>query len=556
MKTLGLFFFFMLWQIDNIAQVVLVKKWDKRFGGGTYDDISVLQQTSDGGYILGGSSTSDIYGDKTQPNWDPTLQTYDFWVIKIDSLGNKQWDRRFGGGGDEFLTSILQTADSGYLLGGWSGSGMDGDKTQPSWGGFDNWIVKIDAIGNKQWDKRYGGFNNDLLGTVTITKDGGYLLGSESYSPISGDKTQDDWDTTYNWADYWLVKVDSRGNKEWDKRFGGVSSEEMSAVISTDDGGYIIGGSSASPVSGDKTQPDWDTIWHTTDYWVVKIDSLGNKIWDKRFGGTNDDNLNALLITSDGGYLLGGNSASGVSGDKTQPNVDTSGPAIQYVDDYWIVKIDSAGNKEWDKRYGGFDEDILYSLQITQDNGYLLAGNSRSNAGGDKVENNLGHEQTWIVKTDSLGNKQWDKTMFTLESHFGYAIQTKDGCYAIANTTGGGIAGYKTQTNWSDSAGNYWMIVFCDSVSTGINELTSEVQLNVFPNPFSKELDITIKQQSLNQARFSITNALGKAVYTKTETNLNNAYTKMLDLSYLPNGVYFVEVVVDGVCTTKEIVKQ
>ena len=556
MKTLGLFFFFMLWQIDNIAQVVLVKKWDKRFGGGTYDDISVLQQTSDGGYILGGSSTSDIYGDKTQPNWDPTLQTYDFWVIKIDSLGNKQWDRRFGGGGDEFLTSILQTADSGYLLGGWSGSGMDGDKTQPSWGVFDNWIVKIDAIGNKQWDKRYGGFNNDLLGTVTITKDGGYLLGSESYSPISGDKTQDDWDTTYNWADYWLVKVDSRGNKEWDKRFGGVSSEEMSAVISTDDGGYIIGGSSASPVSGDKTQPDWDTIWHTTDYWVVKIDSLGNKIWDKRFGGTNDDNLNALLITSDGGYLLGGNSASGVSGDKTQPNVDTSGPAIQYVDDYWIVKIDSAGNKEWDKRYGGFDEDILYSLQITQDNGYLLAGNSRSNAGGDKVENNLGHEQTWIVKTDSLGNKQWDKTMFTLESHFGYAIQTKDGCYAIANTTGGGIAGYKTQTNWSDSAGNYWMIVFCDSVSTGINELTSEVQLNVFPNPFSKELDITIKQQSLNQARFSITNALGKAVYTKTETNLNNAYTKMLDLSYLPNGVYFVEVVVDGVCTTKEIVKQ
>ena len=555
MRIIGFLFFLMLAIPDSTAQTILAKKWDKRFGGGTYDDLSAFQQTNDGGFILGGSSTSSVCGDKTEPNWDTTLQTYDYWIIKIDSLGIKQWDKRYGGKGNEFLYSILQTADSGYLLVGWSGSGNDGDKTQASWGGFDYWIVKINANGAKQWDRRFGGFNNDLLDAVTITRDGGYFLAGESYSPISGDKTQDDWDTTYNWADYWVVKVDSFGNRQWDKRFGGAKSEEMSAVISTKDGGYIMGGSSTSSISGDKTQPNWDTIFFTTDYWVVKIDSFGNKIWDRRWGGTNDDNINAMLETKDGGYLLGGNSCSGLSGDKTQPNIDTTGPEIEYAGDYWLVKIDSNGNKEWDRRYGGIDEDVLYSLQPTLDGGYLLAGNSRSNSGGDKTQYNLGFEQTWVVKIDSLGNKQWDKTMLTIESHYGYAIQTKDGCYAFANTTGGGIAGDKTQTNWSDSAANYWMIVFCDTLINGITELTQNVNLTVYPNPFTTELDITIAEQNLHQATITITNPLGQTIYTQNETNLSNSYTKMLDLSYVANGVYWVSVVVDGERVTKEVIK-
>lgn len=130
----------------GLGQNPLVKMWDKDFGGSDYDELHIIHQTIDGGFILGGFSLSGITGDKTQPSWGG----YDYWILKIDSLGNKQWDKRFGGSGGDWLGSIQQTVDGGYIIGGYSGSGVSGDKTQPCWGAFDFWIVKLDSIGNKQ----------------------------------------------------------------------------------------------------------------------------------------------------------------------------------------------------------------------------------------------------------------------------------------------------------------------------------------------------------------------------------------------------------------------
>ncbi|MEO8086380.1 MAG: T9SS type A sorting domain-containing protein [Bacteroidota bacterium] len=447
-----LFFFFSPFGgLGAFAQNPLVKQWDYRFGGTDHDWTTCFQQTKDGGYILGGYSYSGIGGDKTD-----TLRggagDRDYWIVKTDSLGNKEWDKDFGGTGIDELFSLQQTADRGYILGGHSYSGIGGDKTDSLRGGtgdVDYWIIKTDSLGNKEWDKDFGGTNADGLYSLQQTADGGYILGGLSGSVIGGDKTQATWGN----YDYWIIKTDSLGNKEWDKDFGGTDYDVLSSLQQTADGGYILGGWSGSGIGGDKTQ----STWGADDYWIIKTDSLGNKEWDKDFGGTITDVLYSLQQTADGGYILGGYSDSWIGGDKTQATWGSY--------DYWIVKTDSVGSKEWDKDFGGtLDEDEFGNVSQTKDGGYLIAGTSYSNISGDKTENNsLGTEQTWIVKTDSQGAKQWDKTILSPgHDEQGYAIQSKDGCYAVASWDNGGIGGYKTQAAWGGSP-DYWIVKFCDT---------------------------------------------------------------------------------------------
>jgi len=454
---LSLSFYFLILKI-TFAQNPLIKQWDKRFGGSSRDRVSTIYQTSDGGFLVGGSSTSDSSGDKTQNCWG-LLE--DYWIVKTDSLGNKLWDKRFGGTDYDILNSIQQTSDSGYILGGHSWSGISGDKTEPNWNAVfqapDFWVVKTDSLGIKQWDKRYGGDRWDWEGKVYQTNDGGYIIGGFTNSPISGDITQSNWDASLQTYDYWIIKVSSSGAKQWDKRFGGNDDDQLTSIQQTSDGGYILGGSSLSDSSGTKTQ---NTRGYY-DYWIVKINGGGVQQWDKRFGGSGGDFLSSLQQTKDGGYILGGKSNSGISGDKTQPNWGTS----SNTSDYWIVKTDSLGNKEWDKRFGGTgDESVFANISQTIDSGYLLGGTSYSPLSGDKTETNLGDKQTWVVKTDSLGNKQWDKTMFALYTAWddepGLAIQTKEGCYMMGNFILKGIGGYKTQPAWGGD--DYWIIKFCN----------------------------------------------------------------------------------------------
>jgi hypothetical protein len=224
---------------------------------------------------------------------------------------------------------VVSTSDGGYLLFGDSYSGAGGDKTQGNQGSSDYWAVKIDGNGNKVWDKTFGGTSHDYAESVVSTSDGGYLLVGYSYSGAGGDKSQN----SQGGYDYWAVKIDANGNKVWDKTFGGNGGDEAQSVVTTSDGGYLLVGYSASGAGGDKSQNSQGY----TDYWAVKIDGNGNKVWDKTFGGTSHDYAQSVVSTSDGGYLLVGDSGSGAGGDKTQGN--------QGSDDYWAVKIDANGNK-------------------------------------------------------------------------------------------------------------------------------------------------------------------------------------------------------------------
>jgi hypothetical protein len=202
-------------------------------------------------------------------------------------------------------------------------------------------------------------------------------------------------------SDAWLIKTDKNGNKVWDKTFGGSDDDEASALQQTNDGGYILAG------------------WTSDDAWLIKTDANGNKVWDKTFGGSEWDRAKAVQQTSDGGYILAGCTWSYGAG----------------VYDAWLIKTDANGNKVWDKTFGGSDFDVAYAVQQTSDGGYILAGYTKSFGAG--------MEDVWLIKTDANGNKVWDKTFGGIMWDEGYTVlQTSDGGYILAGRTASFGAGF------------------------------------------------------------------------------------------------------------------
>ncbi|MBL0310964.1 MAG: T9SS type A sorting domain-containing protein [Bacteroidetes bacterium] len=540
MKNHVLLLAFFITTLNCQSQYTFVKQWDVRYGGIDQDWADKIIQTSDGGYLIGGDSESSLGGDKTEDSrgW------YDYWLVKMDSNGTKEWDRRFGTSGYDAFATMVETKDGGFILGGYNGGALNGDNTQDGKGGIDYWIVKVSAGGIKEWDKRYGGSRDDKPKTIISTKDGGFLIGGGSESGVSGDRT---WPNQNTWFvptdDYWIVKIDSLGNYEWDRAYGGNKDDVLQSVIQTVDGGYLLAGYSSSDSSGDRTQPNWNpnpSNSQQPDGWIVKIDSVGNKQWDKRFGTAYQDRLYSVAQMPDGGYLLGGEAF----GDTTEDKKAIKGPL-------WIIKINPQGLKEWDCGYISLTEEMR--MNPTIDDGFILFGETRDYTPNpdyelDKSETNLGYQQSWILKIDSLGKKQWDKTIFSFgDDKGGYAIQTTDGCYAVANSTNGDIGGYQshpyrdTAVTWKTH--DYWVLKFCMEPFNAVDDLNKEdVKVLVYPNPFTSDVSIAITKEGISEATFTISNAMGQVIYNRKETNLGSGYTKNLDLSVLPNGVYFIEV--------------
>ncbi len=414
-----------------------VKIWDKTIGGNHIDRLSSITATTDGGFILSGSSYSDISGDKTETR----IGGFDYWVVKINSAGQKIWDKTFGGNSNDFLISTVLTSDGGYILGGYSISGVSGDKSENTKGNYDYWVVKINSSGQKVWDKTFGGGQADYFTSLSLTSDGGYILGGYSMSAVSGDKT----DNNKGGYDYWVIKINSLGQKVWDKTFGGNGSDELSSIISTTDGAFILAGSSSSNSSVDKTE---NNIGYE-DYWVLKVNSLGQKVWDKTIGGSGGDVLSNIITTSDEGYLLAGRSYSNISADKTE-NCKGSW-------DYWIVKINAAREKVWDKTLGGNSFDHLNSIISIADSKYILAGYSGSNISGDKTENNKGGNDFWLVKIDDLAQKVWDKTIGANGGEeSAYIVSISNGEYYITGYSASDASGDKTENGKGNY--DYWLV--------------------------------------------------------------------------------------------------
>lgn len=362
-------------KIDDSGNIV----WQKTYGGSGEDSLFSIKETSDGGYIVGAASDSNISGDKTENS----RGGLDYWILKLNSSGEIIWQKTYGGAQPEFYAYVVETTDGGYFVGGYSDSDVSGDKTDPTNGQRDFWALKLDTSGAIVWQKSIGGSLLDLLSAAFQTTDGGFLLGGFSSSGISGDKTEASRGVTDNW----IVKLDDNGNVEWDKTYGGNASDVPRDIIQTVDGGYLVGGYSKSNISGDKTEDSRGDY----DYWVLKLDNIGNLVWQKTIGGSAIDYPRNVKQLTDGTYLIAGWSYSNISGDKTQNGNGAS--------DYWLVNLDASGSILSQNSIGGSEYESGTYILESSDGNFVMACSSDSNISGDKTENSRGLDDYWVFKT-------------------------------------------------------------------------------------------------------------------------------------------------------------
>jgi len=398
-----------------IVSVDAASMWNLTYGGTGSEMAYSLVATSDGGYAIAGSTLANTPID---------YYLNDFHLVKIDTLGNMQWNKTYGETMSETAYSLVVASDGGYAL---AGTTHHGENYR------DFWLVKTDPSGNMEWNRTYGETPDNGALSLIVTSDGGYALagwtdalGTEGY-------------------DFLLVKTDAFGNMEWNKTylFG-----EAKSLVATSDGGYAIAGTANASDGGSR------------DFYLARTDSLGNMQWNHTYGGAGDDLARSLVATSDGGYAVAGtrdyyspilyshaypslvetDAFGNIHGNKTLALADAAESPGSGSNDIWLVKTDSNGVMQWNKTYG---EGQANSLVATSDGGYAIAGYTKSSGG----------YYCWLVKTDALGNMEWIKYY---EEGYGYWMQAMS---LVASNDGGyALAGYIFHYLLYNSNYDFWLV--------------------------------------------------------------------------------------------------
>ncbi len=361
--------------------------WWRTYGGTNDDYGSSVQQTSDGGYIVAGSTYSFGAGGQ------------DVYLIKTSASGDTQWTRTYGGTGGDYGQSVQQTSDSGYIVAGetWSFGA----------GGQDVYLIKTSASGDTQWTRTYGGTGDDVGNSVQQTLDGGYIVAgyttgvsgcADVYlikTNVSGDAQ---WTRTYGGTgddvgnsvqqtsdrgyivagftssfgaghfDVYLIKTNASGDTQWTRTYGGTSWDWGLSVQQTSDGGYIVAGFTSSFGAG------WD------DVYLIKTNASGDTQWTRTYGGTGGDYDQSVQQASDSGYIVAGITSSFGAG----------------WEDVYLIKTNASGDKQWTRTYGTDSDDAGYSAQQTSDGGYIVTGQTNSFGAGNY--------NVYLIKTDANGN--------------------------------------------------------------------------------------------------------------------------------------------------------
>ncbi len=411
-------------------------EWQSSYGGLNGDNLSEMKQTADGGFILAGTSYSGISGIKTEAGFG----NGDYWIIKIDALGNIEWQNTIGGTVNDFLTCIDLTDDGGYIIGGYSNSPVSGDKSENGLGYFDFWILKLDVNGEIVWQNTLGGNSFDALITLKQTLDGGYILGGNSSSGISFDKTAG----SFGFDDYWVVKLDNTGNIIWQQTLGGTSVDILTDLQLTNDNGFIIAGHSISGISPLKSEG----LIGEYDCWIIKLSEEGSLEWENTIGGNKADYVYSIKQTTDNGFILGCTSESEISGDKNENS---------WKSDYWILKVDLSGNIVWQNTINASGYDAIHEVIETVNGNFVVGGVSGSKLSGDKTEDKIGSDDFWIVQLDEVGNMGWQNTIGGVNADVLNSLkQLFDGSIACAGSSQSGINGDKTSINYGSD--DFWFL--------------------------------------------------------------------------------------------------
>jgi len=350
------------------ASLTLNAQWARTYGGIDFDRAFFIQQTSDGGYVAAGYTASGGAG------------VSDFWIIKLSLAGAVEWQHMYGGSGDDAAYAVQETSDEGYIVAGYTYSFGAGES--------DYWILKLTSEGDVEWQFTYGGVGDDTANSIQETSDGGYVV--TGYTHAYGSQT----------SDIWIIKLTSEGDVEWQYFYGGSGDDKSYSVQQTNEGGYVVAGSTQ--------YLGWDDL----DFWILKLTSDGFFDWHRIYGGSGNDVAYFIQETSDEGYIVAGDSNS--FGSKES--------------ELWVLKLTSFGGIEWQRLYGGNDNDYLNFIQETSDRGYIVAGYTDSfGAGGSDA---------LVLKLASGGDIEWQHTYGGSEEDIAYCIQeTGDGGYIAAGYT-------------------------------------------------------------------------------------------------------------------------
>ncbi|WP_304289996.1 hypothetical protein [Capnocytophaga leadbetteri] len=387
-------------------------KWQKTINGSEDDEPIAIIKTNDGGFAF--IVDTESYGDDYDDNMGVYGKQYN--ILRVTADGDVLWNKSYGGEQDDAPKGIIQTADGGFLVVGESRS-LGVDLNGDNHGDWDAWVIKLKADGSLEWQKSYGGNKVDRALKAIATADGYIIVGNTQ-------SNKDDLKNTSlkGGVDGWIFKINTSGVLQWSKIFGGKGNDFLNDIIATNDGNFMVmGTSSSSDINGHHGD---------TDIYLIKIDKDGNSLWQKVYGGTKNEDLNEtsskIVATADGGYTFVAYTSS-TDGDVTNNHGSIDG---------WLVKINATGAIEWQKTIGGAKTDRLYGITLSADGGYLLAFQTNSIDGDFASSKTTTDIDALVLKVDSKGNYRWQKRLGGKRSDEAYSIlPSNDGYLVFASTT-------------------------------------------------------------------------------------------------------------------------
>jgi hypothetical protein len=492
-----------------VAQIPSIE-WQNCLGGSGMDggtNYSKIEPTSDGGFLVCG------YSNSTDGLFSGNHGSWDAFVSKLDVNGSVQWSKIYGGSGNDGAKNGISTSDGGYIFTGKTQSN-DGDVIG-NHGTQDVWVVKLNQSGTIQWQRSYGGSGWDDSYMIKPTIDNGYIIIAESSSQ-DGDLSEPS-----NYTDIWILKINSVGNIVWNKTYGGNFNDHGGSIIPLSDGSFIFSGYSNSTI-GDITSNQGGF-----DYWIVKIDSNGNLIWSKSYGGSDFDYANEIIQLNDGNFLLTGQSES-LNGDVVGNHGDI---------DAFVLKLNTSGNIIWKKCFGGSLEDKLLSVRQTNNGRIFLVGGSNSSDGN--LSSNQGNFDVWVLEINDNGDII-DGQSFGGEGEdagCSLAVSSNNELVFRADTGsyGGDVIGYH-------GGRDIWVVNL--GATSSINELDKD-DVVIFPNPTKDFFKIQSEKYTFNT--IEIYDVFGRCI-EKFDSNT-------VDLTNYTSGIFIVKVLFNETYREFKVIK-
>ena len=364
-------------------------EWAKEIGGEDEDSITSVVRCSDGGYIVGGyfyGSSIDLGNGIILTNKGHSIFS-DGMVIKYSSEGEVEWAKVIGGTNIDYIRTVSETTDGGYIVGGSFADSINlGNGISFAGKGYsDGMVIKYSSKGEIEWAKAIGGDEADYIRTVSETTDGGYIVGGEfgsSSIDLENEISLKNKSSYSGFSDGMVIKYDAEGKIEWAKGIYGTSMDEINSVAGCSDGGYIVVGSFSSSsidLENGTSLTNKGNGNGSDDGMLIKYSSDGEVEWAKTIGGTSSDYIRSVEECSDGGYIIGGyfESRSIDLGNGVSLTNKSDGSA---KDDGMVIKYSSNGEAEWAEGIGGADSDYINSVVECRNGGYIVGGRFKSSS--------------------------------------------------------------------------------------------------------------------------------------------------------------------------------